>query len=329
MQKPSSSDGDASLPTLSKSQKIAVLIPCYDEAAAIAAVVQDFRRALPTADVYVYDNNSRDATVEEAQKAGAITRHETRQGKGFVVRRMFADVEADIYIMVDGDGTYDAASAPRLVTTLIERGLDMVNAARAEPEVESAYRPGHKTGNMLLSRSVRMLFGEGFADMLSGYRVFSRRFVKTFPATSGGFEIETELTIHALELEIPFTEVATPFRERRAGSTSKLRTFHDGFRILWMILKLTKRERPVHLFGSAAALFLVIAVTLMVPVMQTYLQTGLVPRFPTLIASLGLITLSLVSLVSGLILDTVTCGRREVKRLAYLSQSRFRSARME
>lgn len=329
MQPPCLSEADTYVSPLSKSPKIAVLIPCRDEAAAIGTVVQDFRRALPMADIYVYDNNSRDSTVEEAKKAGAITRAETRQGKGYVVRRMFADIDADIYIMVDGDGTYDAASAPRLVATLIESGLDMVNASRAEPEADAAYRPGHKTGNILLSRSVGTLFGNGFADMLSGYRVFSRRFVKTFPAISGGFEIETELTVHALELQIPFVEISTPFRERPAGSASKLRTFHDGFRILWMILKLIKRDRPVLLFGSAAALLMVIAITLMVPVMQTYLQTGLVPRFPTLMASLGLVILSLLSLACGLILDTVTCGRREAKRLAYLSQSRFRPDRSE
>lgn len=309
------------LPTL----QIAVLIPCFDEAAAIGTVVRDFRIALPTAEIYVYDNNSKDGTTEEASRAGAITRHEPRQGKGFVVRRMFADVEADIYLMVDGDGTYDAASGPRLVEALVEGRLDMVNAARVESADANAYRPGHKAGNRILSNGVATLFGAGFVDMLSGYRVFSRRFVKTFPATSGGFEIETELTVHALELELPCAEIATPFRDRPKGSESKLQTYRDGLRILWMILKLTKRERPVILFGAVAILLSLFAVVLMMPVLQTYFETGFVPRFPTLITSIGLLTLSVISLACGLILDTVTCGRREAKRLAYLSQSWFRS----
>jgi glycosyltransferase involved in cell wall biosynthesis len=301
---------------------IAALIPCHNEASSIGAVVGELRAALPSARIFVYDNNSTDDTAAEAAKAGALVRHETRQGKGFVVRRFFADVEADIYLMIDGDGTYDASSAGKLVSLLQAEGLDMVNGARLEPEDHSAYRPAHKLGNRLLSTSVSILFGTGIRDMLSGYRVFSRRFVKTFPAASTGFEIETELTVHALALELPMAEVETAFYNRTPGSASKLRTFHDGFRIARTILKLLRRERPTFLFGLAALFLFAVATVLAIPVARTYLETGLVPRFPSLIASIGLTIISLLSLTCGLILDSVTAGRREAKRLAYLTLGR-------
>lgn len=299
-----------------------MLVPCYNEATSIGKVVQDFRAALPAATIYVYDNNSTDRTVEEAELAGAAVRRERRQGKGFVVRRMFADVEADIYLMVDGDDTYDASRAAELVTLLIKKQLDMVSGSRLEADGDQAYRFGHRFGNRMLTGCVRAIFGTGFTDMLSGYRVFSRRFVKSFPVTSAGFEIETELTVHTLELELPFAEVQTRFSNRQAGSQSKLNTVSDGISIFWTIVKLTKRERPVLLFGGAALLLVLIASILMAPIMVTYLQTGLVPRFPTLILAIGLFVSALLSLACGLILDTVTCGRREMKRLAYLALRR-------
>ncbi|SLN27273.1 glycosyltransferase family 2 protein [Oceanibacterium hippocampi] len=299
--------------------RIAVLVPCYNEEAAIEAVVRDFRKALPTATVYVYDNNSKDRTVEIARAAGAVVRQETRQGKGFVVRRMFADIEADIYIMVDGDDTYEAAAAPRLVEALASRGLDMVNGARLETD-DAAYRAGHKFGNWMLSKIVRTVFGDEFRDMLSGYRVFSRRFVKSFPVMSAGFEIETELTIHALGLEMPSTEVMTSFSDRPAGSASKLNTFRDGFRILWTIMKLLKQERPMQLFSWSAFLLALVSVILIYPIVVTYLQTGVVPRFPTAILSTGLMLAAFLSFACGLILDTVTRGREEAKRMRYLAE---------
>ena len=310
---------DRGLAPASASPEIAVLIPCFNEGVSIGTVVREFRDALPDAAIYVYDNNSSDDTVAQARKAGAIVRRERRQGKGFVVRRMFADVEADIYLMVDGDDTYDAAIAPDLVALLLEEQLDMVNAARVERAGSGAYRFGHKAGNRLLTSCVRVLFGTGFRDMLSGYRVFSRRFVKSFPVTSSGFEVETELTVHTLELEMPFAEVPTDFCDRPAGSMSKLHTISDGVRILWTICKLAKRERPILLFGASAVFLMLVAAILMLPIVATYLETGLVPRFPTLFIAVGLMIISLLSLTCGLILDTVTCGRREMKRLAYLS----------
>ena len=298
---------------------IAVVIPCYNEAASITRVVQEFAAALPEARIYVYDNCSTDDTIEKAQAAGAIVRSEARQGKGFVVRRMFADIEADVLVMVDGDNTYEAARAPELVRKLVSEGLDMVVGARTEAAGDSAYRPGHKFGNAMLTGFVRTLFGHGFGDMLSGYRVFSRRFIKSFPATSTGFEIETELTVHALDLEMPCAEVKTAFKDRDEGSESKLRTFSDGFRILWTIAKLMKRERPVRLFAFLAAINIAIALILAWPILITYFQTGLVPRFPTLIVATGFGTISMLSVAVGLILDTVTTGRRETKRLSYLA----------
>ena len=298
--------------------RLAVLVPCYNEEAAIGAVVRDFRRALPSATIYVYDNNSSDRTREAAREAGAVVRGETLQGKGYVVRRMFADIEADVYVLVDGDDTYHAASAPALVRRLLDERLDMVNGARVT-EIKAAYRPGHRFGNLLLTSMVARIFGNRIGDMLSGYRVFSRRFVKSFPALSGGFEIETELTVHALELAMPVAEVATPYKDRPEGSVSKLRTFRDGWRILGTIMLLVKEERPLPFFSALFALLALAAALLIGPVVATYLQTGLVPRFPTAILAMGLMLLGFLSLTCGLILDTVTRGRQELKRLHYLS----------
>ena len=298
--------------------RIAVLIPCYNEEAAIGSVVADFRAALPDAVIYVYDNNSRDLTAAVAAEAGAIVRFEPLQGKGSVVRRMFADIEADVYVMVDGDDTYHAASAPALIHKLLDGQLDMVNAARVT-QVQTAYRPGHRFGNKLLTSLVAFVFGKRTADMLSGYRVFSRRFVKSFPTLVRGFEIETELTVHALEMRMPITEVPTPYKDRPEGSVSKLSTFHDGFRILFMIGKLVKEEHPLESFVLTAGVLAVISVLLAAPVFATYFETGLVPRLPTAVLSTGLMIMAFLALAAGLILETVTRGRREMKRLAYLT----------
>jgi len=296
----------------------AVLIPCYNEEAAIGAVVGDFRAALPDAVIYVYDNNSSDRTVEVAAAAGAVVRRESLQGKGNVVRRMFADIDADVYVLVDGDDTYHAPSAPALVAKLIDEQLDMVNAQRISTG-EAAYRRGHVLGNRLLTGLVGGIFGKRSDDMLSGYRVFSRRFAKSFPALAGGFEIETELTVHALEMRMPFGEVPTPYKERPAGSVSKLSTYKDGLRILFMIGKLVKEERPFQSFAIIAAGLVLASLFFAVPVILTYIDTGLVPRLPTAVLSAALMILAFLSLTCGLILDTVTRGRRELKRLAYLS----------
>ena len=296
---------------------IAVLVPCYNEEAAVGQVVRDFRAALPHAVIYVYDNNSRDRTVEVAAAAGAVVRREPLQGKGNVVRRMFADIEADIYVLVDGDDTYHAPSAPALVHKLVSEQLDMVNGARIT-DIEAAYRPGHRFGNLMLTGLVAHIFGNRIGDMLSGYRVFSRRFVKSFPSLAYGFETETELTVHALELRMPIAEVPTPYKDRPAGSVSKLSTYRDGFRILWMIGKLVREERPMPFFGAAALLLALVAVVLGLPVVITYYQTGLVPRLPTAVLATGLMLLASLSTTCGLILDTVTRGRRELKRLRYL-----------
>jgi glycosyltransferase involved in cell wall biosynthesis len=297
---------------------IAVLIPCYNEEAAVAQVIADFRHELPDAKIYVYDNNSRDRTVEVARKAGAIVRTEPLQGKGNVVRRMFADIEADIYVLVDGDATYDAASAPKMVRALREESLDMVNGSRVT-DIEKAYRPGHRFGNWLLTSMVSWIFGSRFSDMLSGYRVMSRRYVKSFPALAAGFETETELTVHALELRMPIAEIATPYKDRPEGSISKLSTFKDGFRILWTILVLVKEERPMQFFSLGALFFAIISALLMIPIVLQFLHTGLVPRLPTAVLSMGLMILAFLSLTCGLILDTVTRGRREMKRMRYLN----------
>ncbi len=297
---------------------VAVLVPCYNEEAAIGRVVADFRAALPHALIYVYDNNSSDRTAEVAAAAGAIVRHESLQGKGNVVRRMFADVDADVYVMVDGDDTYHAASAPALIARLQAGQFDMVNAARVS-DIAGAYRPGHRLGNKMLTALVALVFGKRTADMLSGYRVFSRRFVKSFPTLVTGFEIETELTVHALEMRMPITEVATPYKDRPAGSMSKLSTFKDGFRILFMIGKLVKEERPLESFALTASVLALVSIALAVPVVLTFLETGLVPRLPTAVLSTGLMILAFLALACGLILETVTRGRREMKRLAYLA----------
>ncbi len=297
--------------------EIAVIIPCFNEAAAIADVIAGFRQSLPSASIYVYDNNSSDDTAATARAAGAIVRSERRQGKGYVVRRMFADIDADVYVMIDGDDTYDSSVADQLVRTHLRDNLDMVNGARVEREA-GAYRPGHKFGNRLLTGLVRKLFGDQFKDMLSGYRVFSRRFVKSFPQSSGGFEIETELTIHALELEMPVTEVEVPFKDRGDGSESKLNTFSDGFRILFTIGKMLQQERPLMTFAGIGFALVLLALVLIYPIFITYIETGLVPRFPTAILSTGLSLLGFLSITAGLILDTVTRGRQEAKRMRYL-----------
>lgn len=297
---------------------IAVLIPCYNEEASIETVVRDFRHALPTADIYVYDNNSTDRTGELARRAGAIVRTESLQGKGNVVRRMFADIDADIYVLVDGDATYHAPSAPAMIERLLAGPYDMVNGVRTT-DVKEAYRPGHRFGNVMLTTLVAQIFGNRTADMLSGYRVFSRRFVKSFPALARGFEIETELTVHALELRMPIADMATPYRERPAGSTSKLKTFRDGFRILWTILTLVKEERPLEFFSLLFALFAGSALAISVPLFLTYFETGLVPRLPTAVLVTGLMIIAVLSLTCGLILETVTRGRREMKRMQYLA----------
>jgi glycosyltransferase involved in cell wall biosynthesis len=302
----------------SESTAIAVLIPCFNEAATIAAVVRSFKAAVPAADIYVYDNNSTDQTISRAEAAGAIVRREPLQGKGNVVRRMFADVEADVYVMVDGDSTYDAAQTQKMIELLRAEKLDMVVATRVAQE-SGAYRHGHRFGNRLLTRAVGHLFGNRFTDMLSGYRVFSRRFVKSFPAMSRGFEIETELTIHALELSLPVAEIETPYSGRITGSVSKLNTYSDGLKILRLILVLYKNERPLQFFSAIAAVLLVTALGLGIPLVITFIETGLVFRQPTAILSTGLVLLAALSLVTGLVLDTVTRGRREMRRLAYLS----------
>ena len=301
--------------------RIAVLVPCYNEAAAISDVVNDFRAALPGATVYVYDNNSSDDTARIAREAGAIVRTETLQGKGNVVRRMFADVEADVFVMVDGDNTYDARAAPGLVSLLLGNHLDLVNGRRVHEETE-AYRPGHQFGNTLLTSLVASIFGKRFDDMLSGYKVFSRRFVKSFPSLSGGFEIETELTVHALELRMPVAEVETRYGARPEGSQSKLSTFRDGFKILKMIAILIKEERPLQFFSVLFALFALTSLIISIPVISTYMETGLVPRLPTAVLATGLMLLGFLSLACGLILDTVTRGRKELKRLQYLNVRR-------
>ncbi|HEY1941281.1 MAG TPA: glycosyltransferase family 2 protein [Roseiarcus sp.] len=298
--------------------KTAVLIPCHNEAATIARVVADFRAALCHADIYVYDNNSTDSTAQTASAAGAVTRHEPRQGKGNVVRRMFADIEADVYVLVDGDATYDPASAPDMVHCLIEQNLDMVVGKRRAEGTAGAYRAGHEFGNRLLTAVVAWTFGGRFEDMLSGYRVLSRRFVKSFPALATGFETETELTVHALSLKLPVAEVETAYFARPLGSSSKLQTYRDGARILATIGKLLKEERPLAFFSAIAAVAATFSILLSVPIFVTYAKTGLVPRFPTAIAATGVMILAFLSLASAFILDSVRHGRLETRRLFYL-----------
>jgi len=298
--------------------RIAVLLPCYNEAAAIGRTVAAFRAALPDATVYVFDNNSRDGTADQARAAGAVVRTERMQGKGHVVRRMFADVDADVYVLADGDATYDASAAPEMIRLLVEESLDMVVGAR-QSEVDAAYRRGHRLGNRLMTGILARLFGRSFSDILSGYRVFSRRFVKSFPVLSAGFEIETEISVHALELRMPVAELVTAYGARPEGSTSKLSTYRDGLRILSTIVTLFRLERPVLFFGTIGLLLGLASVILAVPLAVTYAQTGLVPRQPTALLSTGLMILAFLNGLCGLILDTVVRGRREVRRLAYLS----------
>ncbi|UYY58675.1 glycosyltransferase family 2 protein [Sphingomonas sp. S2-65] len=299
--------------------RVAVLLPCYNEEAAIGQTVAAFRAALPGAAIYVYDNNSRDRTIEVAREAGAVVRSERMQGKGNVVRRMFADVDADIYVMADGDATYDASVVPAMVERLVGEGLDMIVGTRVH-EAAEAYRRGHVLGNRAMTGFLAGLFGRSFTDIFSGYRVFSRRFVKSFPVLSSGFEIETEISVHALELKMPVGEMETRYFARVEGSASKLSTYRDGARILRTIVTLYRYERPMFFFGWIASLFALLAVLLAVPLAVTYVQTGLVPRFPTAILATGLMILAFLNLFSGLILDTVVRGRREMRRLAYLAQ---------
>ncbi len=305
-------------PETSPRPRIAVILPCYNEAGAIAQTVRGFASALPGATIYVYDNNSTDDSRAIAAAAGAIVRAVRQQGKGHVVRRMFADVDADIYVMADGDATYEAAAAPRMIEAMLADNLDMVVGAR-KSEVEAAYRRGHRLGNLVLTGLLRRLFGRSFTDILSGYRIFSRRFVKSFPVLSAGFEIETEMSVHALELAMPVSEVITAYAARPEGSVSKLSTWRDGWRILRTIIQLYRIERPVWFYGGIGALFALAGLILAVPLFVTYLETGLVPRFPTAILITGLMIIAALNGMCGLILDTVVRGRREVRRLAYLA----------
>ncbi len=298
---------------------VAVILPCYNEEAAIAQTIEGFRKVLPDATIYVYDNNSRDRTIEVARAAGAVVRSEKMQGKGNVVRRMFADVDADIYVMADGDATYDPEAAPAMVARVAEEGLDMIVGTRVH-EAAEAYRRGHVLGNRVMTGILASLFGRSFTDIFSGYRVFSRRFVKSFPALSAGFETETEISVHALELKMPVGESETRYFARLEGSESKLNTYRDGWRILKTIAVLYRVERPMLFFGWIAAVFAAIAVGLSIPLLWTWFETGLVPRFPTAILATGLVLLAALNLFTGLILDTVVRGRREVRRLAYLAQ---------
>ena len=300
------------------SLRIAVILPCYNEEAAIAETIAGFRNALPGATIYAYDNNSKDRTAELARAAGAVVRTERQQGKGHVVRRMFADIDADVYVMADGDLTYDPKAAPQMVRMLVEEQLDMVVGTR-QHEAAEAYRGGHVIGNRLFTGLLARLFGRSFTDIFSGYRVFSRRFVKSFPALSEGFEIETEISVHALELRMPVGESVTSYGARPEGSDSKLSTYRDGWRILKTIGTLYRVERPVLFYGGIAGLLLLVAVILAVPLLITYIDTGLVPRFPTAILATGMVIIAVLSFFAGLILDTVTRGRREMRRLAYLA----------
>jgi glycosyltransferase involved in cell wall biosynthesis len=298
--------------------EIAVILPCYNEDAAIGKTVRDFRAALPTAKIYVYDNNSRDQTAAVAREAGAIVRTELRQGKGNVMRRMFADVEADIYVLADGDDTYDASVAPALIRKLVEEGLDIVTGRRVHTEA-AAYRAGHVFGNKMLTGLTAMMFNVKLGDTLSGYRIMSRRFVKSFPFTAEGFGIETELTVHAVRLLMPMAEVDTAYKERPAGSVSKLSTYRDGFKILFTIAQMLREERPLLFFSAIGALFALVAIILGTSIVIEFLHTGLVPRLPTALLATGLMVIAFLSVMSGLILDTVTRGRWASKRLAYLS----------
>jgi len=301
--------------------KIAILLPCYNEDIAISRVVRAFAFALPYAQIYVYDNNSTDGTVNTAEQAGAKVRHEYQQGKGHVVRRMFRDIEADYYVMADGDDTYDAALAPIMIQKAMSGPFDLVNCVRQESGQTNAYRSGHLWGNKILTGVVRYIFGDRVQDMLSGYKVFSRRFVKSFPAHSTGFDIETELTVHALEISMPIAHVEGVYRGRPVGSESKLRTYRDGWRILMLILKLIRHERPFLFFGVISSLLCLISVFISTPILLGFLETGLVPRLPTAVLSTGIMIVAALSFVTGIVLDTVTRGRRELRMLIYLQHA--------
>ena len=303
-------------PDLPKPQ-VAVLVPAFNEGLTIEGVVTEFAKCLPQATIYVYDNNSTDHTVEAAKAAGATVRTEKRQGKGNVVCRMFADIDADIYLMVDGDATYDATAAPRLIAELLSGPYDMVNAARVARH-DQAYRSGHLLGNRLLTNLVRYTFGNATDDMLSGYKAFSNRYAKSFPAMSRGFEIETELVVHALQLRMPLSEIEAPYKERPVGSMSKLNTYRDGFRILRLIGFLIKEERPMAFFCILSVIMAVLSIAVGTPVIIEFLETGLVPRLPTAVLAVSLMLSALLSVSCGFILDSVARGRREIKRLAYL-----------
>lgn len=301
-----------------ESLQVAVIIPCLNEETTISGVIKGFSKHLPNARIYVCDNNSVDRTKTLAREAGAFVVSEALQGKGHVVRRMFADVEADIYVLVDGDDTYDPAAAPMMIEMLVHNRLDMVTGAR-DAVMQTAYRPGHRLGNALLTGIVTLIFGNRVSDVLSGYRVFSRRFVKSLPALASGFETETEFTVHALELHMPIAELRTRYHERPQGSASKLRTISDGLRILRMISLLVKEQHPVYFFGFFGCLLLSSALVLGIPLVLEFMHTGLVPRFPTAILATGLVLLSFLSFACGVILDSVARGRKEMKRLAYLA----------
>jgi glycosyltransferase involved in cell wall biosynthesis len=320
--------GDQQVNADPKPVRVAVLVPCYNEETTIGAVVSDFKAALPDAFIFVCDNNSTDATIAKAKAAGAMVSFERRRGKGQVVRRMFADIEADIYILVDGDDTYDATVAAQLVDLMISEGYDLVNVARETSSVD-AYRLGHRFGNRILTQIVRVVFGRETTDMLSGYKALSRRFVKTFPALSAGFETETELTVHALELRMPIGEIVANYRERPQGSVSKLRTYRDGMRILLLIARLIKDERPLQSFGLLGLTIGIVGLILMIPVLITYFETGLVPRLPTAVLSVGLFVIGALSILAGIILDVVTKTRQEIKRLSYLSILQFGNTRAD
>ncbi|MBF0817249.1 glycosyltransferase [Microbacterium paludicola] len=297
---------------------IAAIVPCYNEALAIAKVVADLKAAVPEMVVYVYDNNSTDGTGDIAREAGAIVRREERKGKGNVVRRAFADVEADIYVMIDGDDTYDAAALPEMIRVLREGPYDHVLGVRSQ-KTDTAYRPGHELGNRGFNWLVGSVFGTNVSDMLSGYRVMSRRFVKSFPAASREFEIETELTVHVMSIRVPHTELTVGFKDRPAGSESKLRTYHDGFRILALIGQLIRHERPLLFYGLFGTLLALLGIAFGVPVIVEYLETGLVPRLPTALLALGFVLFGALSWVIGLVLDGVLRSRREMSRLTYLT----------
>lgn len=306
-------------PTRHHKPSVAVIVPCYNEEVAVGKVVADIRDAVPHAEIYVYDNNSTDRTVAVATEAGAIVRSEPNKGKGNVVRRAFADVEADIYALIDGDDTYDASALPKMIDTAISQHLDHVLGVRTPDTTSSAYRPGHETGNKMFNRIVKLLFGDAVSDMLSGYRVMSRRFVKSFPAVSREFEIETELTIHCMSLRVPSAEVPVGFKDRPAGSESKLRTYHDGFRILRLLGTLVQYERPLFFYGVVAGIFALVAVILGLPVLWEFVSTGLVPRLPTAVLSASLMIIAMLALVVGLILNALIMTRNETARLFYLS----------